>query len=152
MKRRFGWKKAVMLAVVLAFLVQTAACGYFLYPERRGRTQGKVDPAVAIMDGACLLLFIIPGVIAFAVDFSSGAIYMAGDGKKGSANPQSAPRVLHAAADGLDQSGIEAAVYAETGRRVDLSQATVRILDGAPSEQQIMAMAELAQVRGMDVR
>ena len=31
-----------------------------------------------MLDGIGLLLFIIPGVIAFAVDFSTGAIYLPG--------------------------------------------------------------------------
>jgi hypothetical protein len=31
---------------------------------------------VAILDGLGLLLFIVPGVIAFAVDFSNGTIYL----------------------------------------------------------------------------
>lgn len=54
------------------------SCGTILYPERRGRVSGRIDPAVVVMDGMLCLLFILPGVIAFAVDFGSGAIYTGG--------------------------------------------------------------------------
>jgi len=57
-------------------VVSFSACGYFLYPERRGQPKGEIDLPVLIMDCAGLLLFIIPGVAALAVDFSSGAIYL----------------------------------------------------------------------------
>ena len=57
-------------------------CGSLLYPERRGQKAGRIDPGVAILDGLGLLVFIIPGVIAFAVDFSTGAIYLPGGKSK----------------------------------------------------------------------
>ncbi|MEM9233736.1 MAG: hypothetical protein AAGA69_05800 [Pseudomonadota bacterium] len=65
------------------FLIGSAAvplsgCGTLLYPERRGQTGGKIDPGVAVLNGVGLLLFVIPGLIAFAVDFSTGAIYLPG--------------------------------------------------------------------------
>jgi hypothetical protein len=44
-------------------------------PLRRGQTAGNVDTGVAIMDGLWCLAFIVPGVVAFIVDFSNGAIY-----------------------------------------------------------------------------
>lgn len=63
--------------VALVFLVAiTSACGYILYPERHGQTQGRVDPAVVALDAASLLFGIVPGIIAFAVDLSTGAIYL----------------------------------------------------------------------------
>jgi len=65
---------ATLLAVLLAF--QLAACGTLLYPERHGQRSGRVDPAVLLFDGALLLLFIVPGLIAFGVDFHTGAVYL----------------------------------------------------------------------------
>ena len=53
-----------------------SGCGTLLYPERKGQTGGRIDPSVAILDGLGLLLFLIPGLIAFAVDFSNGTIYL----------------------------------------------------------------------------
>jgi hypothetical protein len=53
-----------------------AGCGTILYPERRYQPHGDVDLKVVAIDTLGLLLFFIPGVIAFAVDFTTGAIYL----------------------------------------------------------------------------
>lgn len=68
-----------MRASVCAVLaVQLIGCGTIFYPERRGQRAGHIDVGVALLDGIGLLLFIIPGVIAYAVDFSNGTIYLPG--------------------------------------------------------------------------
>jgi hypothetical protein len=67
-----------------------SGCGTLLYPERRGQPKGQLDWGVVALDGLALLLFVVPGVIAFAVDFSTGAIYLppcAPDGYSGGAPP-----------------------------------------------------------------
>jgi hypothetical protein len=48
-----------------------------MHSERCGRPHGgRIDWKVAALDGLGLILFFIPGVIAFVVDFSTGAIYL----------------------------------------------------------------------------
>jgi hypothetical protein len=64
----------VLICVVLVF--QLAGCGTIMYPERKGQKSGKIDVGVAVLDGIGLLFFLIPGVIAFAVDFNNGTIYL----------------------------------------------------------------------------
>lgn len=73
-------KKATSLTLAAALITQLTACGTLLYPERRGQSGGKVDLAVVAMDAVGLLFFFVPGVIAFAVDFVTGAIYLQGGG------------------------------------------------------------------------
>lgn len=52
-------------------------CGTLLHSERCGRPHGgRIDWKVAALDGLGLILFFIPGVIAFVVDLSTGAIYL----------------------------------------------------------------------------
>jgi len=63
-----------LLTVVLTS--QLAACGTVFYPERRGQISGQIDSGVAILNGIGLLFYLVPGVIAFAVDFATGAIYL----------------------------------------------------------------------------
>ena len=53
----------------------TTACGSIFYPDRRGQIDGKIDPTIAVLDAVGLLFYVIPGLIAFAVDFATGAIY-----------------------------------------------------------------------------
>jgi hypothetical protein len=48
-----------------------------MYPERRGQPHNyHIDWRVAALDGVGLILFFVPGVVAFAVDFYTGAIYL----------------------------------------------------------------------------
>lgn len=54
-----------------------AGCGMIIHPERRNQPPGgSMDWSIFALDAVGLLLFFIPGVIAFAVDFSTGAIYL----------------------------------------------------------------------------
>jgi len=65
----------------LAFAAHCAAvaltgCGTVLHPERRGQPAGRIDWGIFALDAIGLIFFFIPGVIAFAVDFTTGAIYL----------------------------------------------------------------------------
>jgi hypothetical protein len=65
-----------MIILLICILLTIWGCGTLLYPERRGQSKGRIDPAVAVLDGLGCILFLLPGIIAFAVDFSTGAIYL----------------------------------------------------------------------------
>jgi len=77
---RSGWRRWTALAATGALLLQLCACGTLLYPERQGQKKGRVDPAIVLFDGALLLLFVLPGVVAYGIDFYTGAIYLPGKG------------------------------------------------------------------------
>ena len=70
--------KSLSLAVLASIGLQLAGCGTLLYPDRRGQTSGHVDTGIVVMDGLWCLVFIVPGVVAFIVDFGNGAIYEGG--------------------------------------------------------------------------
>lgn len=61
-----------------SLLAQLAGCGTLFYPERRGQLNGQIDPAVAALDAVGILFYVVPGLIAFAIDFATGAIYLPG--------------------------------------------------------------------------
>lgn len=88
-----GWFRTVKSAVALIVFVECSGCGYIMHPERRGQTGGQVDATVAIMDGVGVLLFVVPGVIAFIVDFSTGAIYLPHTNRAGSRRIEDMVRV-----------------------------------------------------------
>jgi hypothetical protein len=50
--------------LVATLLTQLTACGSIFYPDRRGQIDGKIDPAIAVLDAVGLLFYIIPGLIA----------------------------------------------------------------------------------------
>ena len=75
MKRQFVRMLHVVVLAVL--IIQMSACGYILYSERRGqRPIGRIDPAIAVLDALGLIFFVVPGVIAFAVDITNGTLYL----------------------------------------------------------------------------
>ncbi len=119
--RRMRLYRGVSLLSAAATLSMSLGCGTILYPERRGqRTTARVDVGVAVMDGLWCLLFIIPGVIAFAVDFSNGAIYLPG----GRASAGSV-KVVRTPETCPDQVAIERAVEQRTGIRIRLDDPAV---------------------------
>lgn len=69
-----------MTKVVVGSLIasQLAACGTLIYPERQGQSGGKLDLGVVALDALGLLFWFVPGVVAFGVDFITGAIYLPG--------------------------------------------------------------------------
>ena len=75
-------RKAMCIAVACLLLLSVSGCGTLLYPERQGQEKGEIDPVVLILDGAGCLFFVVPGLIAFIVDLSTGAIYLPPEGKQ----------------------------------------------------------------------
>lgn len=70
------FKKSLVALTLSAYMVSSTGCGVLLYPERQGQTGGRIDPAVAILNGVGLLFYIVPGLVAFAIDFHQGTIYL----------------------------------------------------------------------------
>ncbi|MGQ7959326.1 polyribonucleotide nucleotidyltransferase [Pseudomonas sp. SP16.1] len=104
--------------LAVALFTQLTACGTLFYPDRRGQIEGKIDPAVAAMDAIGILFFVIPGLIAFAIDFATGAIYLPG-GQSAQLDPQQLQRVI--GADGkVDQLALKALIERSTGHQLPL--------------------------------
>jgi hypothetical protein len=68
--------KTLYILVLVVLIVQLAGCGTLMYPERKGQKGGRIDVGVAALDGIGLLVFIVPGIVAYVVDFSNGTIYL----------------------------------------------------------------------------
>lgn len=69
-------RRAAALVSLAALL---PSCARIIHPERVGNNSGVIDVGPLVID---ILLFIpglIPGLIAIAVDFGSGAIYVQND-------------------------------------------------------------------------
>lgn len=82
------FRKTIVMGVVTIMMLELTACGTVFYPERKGNKSGAIDPIVAVADAIGLLFFFIPGVIAFAVDFNNGTIYLPGGKKHSSLTPE----------------------------------------------------------------
>src|SRR5262245_56682145 len=123
---------AVLSATLLS---QLTACGTIFYPDRRGQIDGRIDRAVAVFDAIGLLFYIIPGLIAFGVDFATGAIYLP-EGKY-----SVAPEKLKDAVgpDGsVDRAKLKAIIERETGRDLPLNDP--RLIQRSGNLQQLASL------------
>ena len=115
-------------------LTQLAACGTLFFPDRRGQIEGKIDPLVAGLNAIGILFYVIPGLIAFGVDFATGAIYLPND------QYSVAPEKLREAigADGrVDTLKLKAILHRELGR--DLPLDDPRLIQHSGSIEQLAA-------------
>ena len=104
-------------AVLVSLLGQLTACGSVFYPDRRGQIDGRIDPLIAGLDALGLLFYIVPGVIALGVDFTTGAIYF--PNTRYGLSPQSLQESV--GMDGqIDLLRLKAVLERETGLRVPL--------------------------------
>ncbi|MBI5050993.1 MAG: hypothetical protein HZC11_09045 [Nitrospirae bacterium] len=129
MRIRKYLRGAAVSLLIGSLLFGTISCGTILYPERRGQPAGRIDVGVAVLDGIGLLFFLVPGVIAFAVDFATGAIYL----PSGKGSSQTHTDELEQAAafnvngTQITQQVIESLIEKKTGHKVNLGAQDVRV-------------------------
>ncbi|MBD8474476.1 polyribonucleotide nucleotidyltransferase [Pseudomonas sp. CFBP 8770] len=105
-------------AVVAALVTQLTACGTLFWPDRRGQIEGRIDPVVAALDAIGILFYVLPGLIAFGVDFATGAIYL-NDGKTAQVAPEKLQQAI--GRDGkVDNLKLQAILETELGRSLPL--------------------------------
>jgi hypothetical protein len=107
---------------VVTLVVASTGCGTVLHPERRGQPAGSFDWAIVALDAIGLFFFFVPGVIAFAVDFATGAIYLPPDDcAQSSPNQQKRFVQLKLTQEQLNRAGVEQAVSEYLKRPVHLA-------------------------------
>lgn len=115
---------ALHVLICAVLMVHLVGCGTILHPERKGQKAGRIDVGIALLDGIGLLLFLVPGVIAFAVDFNNGTIYLPGTSRS-SLDVEDLKQVRfdpkHSSA-----AGIERIIQEQTGYAVKLDQSDMR--------------------------
>lgn len=116
--------RMVAISLSMAMILQLTACGTVFYPERKGTQSGSIDPIVAVADAIGLLFFFIPGIIAFAVDFNNGTIYLP-HGRHASLTPDELKSV---SVNGkVDRKALSVLVGQKVGMSVDLNVPDVQI-------------------------
>jgi len=110
-----------------------------MHSDRQGQRGGDIDVGVAILDGLGLLFFIIPGVIAYAVDFSNGTIYLPPSHRRA---PDLAElrRVRFDAKAGAAE--LERVIENETGCAVKLDRPGVQVFEVMSVEEMMARFAE----------
>jgi len=144
--RSSSLRRGALAGAMAVSLVGTTACGVILYPERKGQVDGRIDPAVAVLDGVGLLFFLVPGVIAFAVDFATGAIYLPGTASNTTLDMDDA-RVIQRDPDELDALAVEAIIREQTGQGVALSDPALRVKRATAVQRQWQRLDALLSAR-----
>ena len=121
--------------VALSLVTQLTACGTLFFPDRRGQIEGRIDPVVAGLNAIGILFYVIPGLIAFGIDFASGAIYLPG-GLTSQVDPQDLQNVVDA--DGkIDTAKLKALIEMQTGHSLPLDDP--RLIQHSGSVEQLAA-------------
>ena len=124
-------------AVVGASIIALTGCGTLFHPERKGQLSGQIDPVVAIANGVGLLFFIVPGVIAYAVDFSNGTIYLP-------SNNSASVDVLHLDRD-LNLASLEKLLSDKAGQPVSL-ESELMMIEEMSNLEEALAMVRMSGV------
>jgi hypothetical protein len=145
MRRRIFLKRLSASGLAGTLTAWLSSCGALIHPERVGQPRGQLDPAVVILDGLGLLLFLVPGLIAFAVDFGTGAIYLppqyVGQRRTKTLNREGLVE-LQVDPDNLSRQQVESVVAEATGH-------TVRLTPGA---YQAVKLESLSEMRDAETR
>lgn len=127
----------ISAALIFTLSTQLFSCGYVFRPERRGQTSGKIDWAIVGLDAIGLLFFVIPGLIAFAVDIASGTIYMPAGTPGITAQNWSGGKVIKLDPNEMSEEKIIAAIEENTGIKVDLNDPRLQIFRDKKLEAQL---------------
>ena len=157
MSSRFWRRMAALLipsffVAILCASLFAAGCGTILYPERRGQSAGRIDFKVVALDAVGMLFFFVPGVVAFAVDFATGAIYLPPEPNVVSSASGRLPPVqdwvrVDVGRKSLDKERIEQTVGEHAGRSIDLAAGAYRACAIEQLEDADNAYARLAAAK-----
>lgn len=131
--RRRDFLSGTMQALLAGGSLGPIGCGTLMYPERHGQPHSRdIDWKVVALDGLGLVLFFVPGVIAFVVDFATGSIYLPPEPcPPGSPShpcpPPNALSRIEVAPTELDARKIEAVVAEHAGKRIVLERPGSRV-------------------------
>ncbi|MFH5803838.1 hypothetical protein [Alienimonas sp. DA493] len=128
--KRVSRRRFVAELAALALPLTSISCGTLLHPERVGQPRtGRLDTAVCVLNGIGCLLFVVPGVLAFIVDYASGALFLppgyAADGQ--GVDPDTGLVRVPLPDDPTSLEKLEAEVAKHVGRPVDLHGPETRV-------------------------
>ncbi|MDO9622735.1 MAG: polyribonucleotide nucleotidyltransferase [Pseudomonas sp.] len=122
-------------ALAAVLLTQLTACGTLFFPDRRGQIDGRVDPVVVGLNAIGILFYVIPGLIAFGIDFATGAIYLP-NGQSAQVDPQELHKVVDAEGK-IDHAQLKALIEQQTGHSLPLDDP--RLIHSNASAEQLAA-------------
>jgi hypothetical protein len=137
-RRNFFWRASLGISAMVGSSSLTG-CGSILYQDRIGQPRrGPLDWKVVALDGAGLLCFFVPGVVAFAVDYYNGTLFVPTQNMSTEQALTQAEPATDAALAGsfkqipltleqMNRQSLELIVSKEIGEPVFLNHPTVRV-------------------------
>lgn len=123
--------RPLLVRILSTFLIfELSGCGTVIYSERRGQSRGPIDPAVVIMNGIGLLFWVVPGLIAFAIDFATGAIYLPSG--RYSIAPEQLQRAIQDNGQ-IDTVQLQQIIEQQTGKNLPFSHPNVQQQASTPA-------------------
>jgi hypothetical protein len=143
------WRRALAILLAVSMVGYAASCGTLIHPDRIGQPhRGRLDTSIVLLDALGLLLFFVPGVVAFVVDFSTGAIFLPAYecGRLDGAERRGDFVVVRVDPKTLTRERIEEIVRGQTGKSVRLEPGVyearqIEQLDDFDAESESLAKA-----------
>lgn len=126
-KSVWRWRRTLTGLLVAAVTTHAVSCGALIHPDRIGQPhRGRLDTSIVLLDALGLLFFFVPGVVAFVVDFATGAIYLPAYEYGAADNPERQDDFVVVRVDPkeLTRERIEEIVSQKTGKPVRLEAGT----------------------------
>jgi len=77
-------KTFASLFLGLLLVLPFPSCGTLFFSQRqKAEHSDRLDPNILILDGIGLIFWIVPGLVAYGIDFYTGAIYLPPKVQKG---------------------------------------------------------------------
>jgi len=124
--------KLLSATILVLFLFELTSCGSIIYKERVFKKHSRrIDPKVAIMDTVLMVFFLIPGAVAFGIDFATGAIFLP-RGKKAwsKLNNPADITVIKVDPEKLNKEMLEKILSEYTGKRIILNEQNLQVFTG----------------------
>lgn len=119
-------KKLISKLLIIAAIFNITSCGTIFHPERKNQgVRAELDTSIVVLNGIGLIFFVIPGVIAYAVDFNNETIYLPSSKLQHSSIEELSKENMVAISidkDHFNPKIIEAIVVAEAGDEVDFNK------------------------------
>ena len=142
-------RKYLSLVVCCVVFFNIISCGTILYPERVGQSKNQsatdIDVFVFCLDGLWCFAFVIPGLVAWGVDFMTGAIYLPSNRASLNSSGKEKWQTVKVDPKKLNQAMLEKIIEDHTGKNISLNSPDISIF--IPKNQTNSILAELKKIQ-----
>jgi len=137
-------RRSFLITLLSSIAISSAGCGTVMHPERRGQSRGgPIDWEVAAFDALGLVLFFVPGVICFAVDWYNGTLFLPSHSTGAIPSTKGEFVAIQIGRENLTPTGIQTAIQQHRSVNVSLEPGTYETIELDRIEDFDQALAQL---------